>query len=175
MRHGFDGLSMRKVAEKVGITATAIYRHYRDKDELMQYMIAEGFKTFHSYLEASYIGKDPKEDFHNGVLAYKRFAFRKNKHYRLIFMSNNYVAFHSASSELVEHSENAFNFLVDRSQDCIDAKIFRENDLVQIANQLWSLLHGMVSLYLLGRLNLKRKEFDHFYLETINNFTRGLQ
>ena len=34
-RHGVQGVSMRKIAERVGVTATAIYRHYEDKNELL--------------------------------------------------------------------------------------------------------------------------------------------
>ena len=39
---GVEAISMRKVADRVGISATAIYRHYKDKDELLTGIIDTG-------------------------------------------------------------------------------------------------------------------------------------
>ena len=47
---GIEGLSMRRVAAAVGVTPTAIYRHFADKDELVAAIVDEGFAMLTHYL-----------------------------------------------------------------------------------------------------------------------------
>ena len=47
---GLAGLSMRKVAERVGVTATALYRHFEDKQALLLAVVQAGFERFTTYL-----------------------------------------------------------------------------------------------------------------------------
>ncbi|MEB3323653.1 MAG: TetR/AcrR family transcriptional regulator, partial [Synechococcaceae cyanobacterium] len=48
---GVAGISMRKLADKVGVTAPAIYRHFKDKDELLEELINVGLQILQTYLE----------------------------------------------------------------------------------------------------------------------------
>ena len=43
LREGVDGISMRKVAERVGVSAPAIYKHFKNKDELLNEIVVAGF------------------------------------------------------------------------------------------------------------------------------------
>ena len=70
---GLSGLSMRKVARACGVSATAIYRHYQDKDELVAQAVLEGFRIFGSYLMDALEQKTPIRRFR--VLGRRYFDF----------------------------------------------------------------------------------------------------
>ncbi len=50
LTHGLTGFSMRKVADAVGISATAIYRHFDGREALILAVVDEGFRRFGTYL-----------------------------------------------------------------------------------------------------------------------------
>jgi len=52
---GYKGMSMRKVANKAAISATAIYRHFENKEALHHQVLREGFRTFDSYLQPALV------------------------------------------------------------------------------------------------------------------------
>ena len=74
LKEGLAGFSMRTVAERVGISATALYRHFDDKDALLASLLGEAFGTFGSYLGRALAGKSPLERLHLAGLAYVDFA-----------------------------------------------------------------------------------------------------
>src|SRR5690349_14404073 len=45
-----NSISMRKVADRIGVSATAIYRHYRNKEALLDAVTEESFEIFADYL-----------------------------------------------------------------------------------------------------------------------------
>jgi AcrR family transcriptional regulator len=51
-RHGLDGVSMRKIAEAVGVTPMAIYRHYADKEALIDALMLDGFVAWEARVRA---------------------------------------------------------------------------------------------------------------------------
>src|SRR5690606_17936636 len=85
---GLSGLSMRKVASACGVSATAIYRHYQDKDELVAQAVLEGFRIFGSYLMAALQHRTPIRRFRVLGRRYLDFALENPADYRLIFMTD---------------------------------------------------------------------------------------
>ena len=56
LENGLSGFSMRTVAQRVGVTATALYRHFDGKDALLASMLGEAFATVGSYLGRALAG-----------------------------------------------------------------------------------------------------------------------
>ena len=175
LEKGMSGVSMRKVANEVGITATAIYRHYENKEQMLQHVMAEGFKIFERYLKGNHTGVGPLEDFWRAAEAYKRFALNQRSYYRLIFMSENALTFRKAPRELAGQGNATFHFLLERVEACLKAEVIGGGTANELALQFWSLAHGLVSLYLLGRMRVSRKQFDAIYSATIRNFLEGVK
>ena len=63
LSEGFEGFSMRKLAKCVGCTAPALYRHYENKEEVMQEVVAEAFRLFAQYLYRALEGRTPQDRF----------------------------------------------------------------------------------------------------------------
>ena len=79
---GPDAVSLRETARRVGVSATAAYRHFANKKELLASVAAEGFRELAAAMETGATGSDPL----GGVgLAYFDFALQKPGLFRLMF------------------------------------------------------------------------------------------
>jgi len=176
---GLQGFSMRKVAVRVGVSATALYRHYRNKEELIGSVINEGFRLFEQLLFEALPGKSPADRLQRSGLAYMRFGLAHPEYYRLIFMSTAHDhGFRNVTLQSPAKLSKAFMFLVDRVRECRDAGIVGGADPLELAAVLWSFWHGLVSLELGGHYRpvLKtRAEFEAFFARSSTSFIERMK
>jgi AcrR family transcriptional regulator len=173
---GIAGFSMRGVAERVGVTATALYRHFEHKDALLASLLDEGFSTFTTYLMRALAGKTPLERLRRAGYAYFDFALEHPRDYALMFMTP------CADLGLDRVSENAkarmdgtFVFLVDRINECIAAGVCADHDPRTTALHIWSTVHGLVCLRLNGQLGeLDAGAFRHHVDFTLDRIEASL-
>ncbi len=79
---GPNAVSLREAARRVGVSATAAYRHFANKEELLASVAAEGFRELAAAMERGATGSDPL----GGVgVAYFDFALQKPGLFRLMF------------------------------------------------------------------------------------------
>jgi AcrR family transcriptional regulator len=153
LKEGLARFSMRAVAERVGLSATALYRHFDDKDALLASLLGEAFATFGSYLGRALSGKTALERLHLAGLAYVDFALDHPRDYELMFLTNcQELGYKRIFKETDERSRGTFEFLVERVEDCMKSKVFTRRDAREAALYAWSTLHGIVSLWLYGQL-----------------------
>src|ERR687895_21455 len=82
LEHGYEGLSMRQIAERIGYSATTIYRYYEDKDDLLFAIVQEGFLRFGKALaRAAKSGEDPRRRFAALGHAYIEFGLKNPVYY----------------------------------------------------------------------------------------------
>jgi AcrR family transcriptional regulator len=79
---GPDALSLREAARRVGVSATAAYRYFANKEELLASVAAEGFRELAAAMERAVTGSDPLG---RVGLAYFDFALQKRGLFRLMF------------------------------------------------------------------------------------------
>jgi AcrR family transcriptional regulator len=175
-RDGLAGLSMRKVAEAVGVSAPAIYRHFEDKEHLMMAVCEQGFRIFAKYLFTALEGKDAGERLHLAGEGYRRFALEHPNDYRAIFMtSGEQLGFHDMPKDNFERFHATFHFLEDRVRECMDEGVLHEADVRETAASIWVHVHGLASLRLVGQLDeLDDEAFEAFWHRSIDALLRGL-
>ena len=84
--HGIDGLTLRGVGSALGVSRTALYRHFTDKAALLAAVAAEGFRMLRLDLEAAWNeGGRGRAGFEAMGVAYVRFAVAHPSHYRVMF------------------------------------------------------------------------------------------
>lgn len=135
-----DDLSLREVARGVGVSPTAVYRHFPDKVALMAALAAQGLKQLgreqHAAFEAAGGGGG---GFSATGAAYVRFAISNPALFRLIF---------AGTHPSVDEPDDASRFLhqnaVALAPPGVDAKVF--------ALQAWSIAHGLALLMLDGQV-----------------------
>lgn len=87
LEQGYEGLSMRQIAERIGCSATTIYRYYENKDDLLFAIVLEGFMRFGKQLaRASASSDDPLERLKALGHAYIEFGLKNPIYYQLMFM-----------------------------------------------------------------------------------------
>ncbi len=156
---GFGGLSMRRVAARCGVSATAIYRHFEDKDALLCAAVVDGFRLFGTYLMQSLKAPTPRERLRVMGQRYFDFAFERPHEYQVIFMLD---CSKMGLSKLDEHAkkeiDGTFVMLMDRLKECQDAGVVRAGDTRALAVYYWSTVHGLASLMLSGGLDVGPEE-----------------
>lgn len=169
---GAEAVTMRRVAERVGVTPTALYRHYDDKKELLNEVIAAGFETFGGYLVRSLQGRTPKDRLERSGTAYLSFALEQPETYRTLFM----VPVPGGSRPVGDPgcSATTFRFLTDRVRECMESGELHKDDPEAVAVAIWAHVHGLVSLYLTGALGMDEAEFRRAYQESVGRLFRGL-
>src|ERR1043165_4190821 len=138
---------MRSVAKRVGVTATALYRHFDNKEDLVGELIAKAFETFGTYLYRALSGSTPRERLERCGEAYLDCALEQREIYRTIFMSA--LPTHEGAPKPRDKRcdpQSTFQFLVDRIRECIASGDLRGGDPETLALTLWAHLHGLVSL-----------------------------
>ena len=175
LEHGLNGLSMRHVGEKLGVSATAIYRHYRNKVDLVHNVIGEAIKIFGGYLFAALSAKTPEERYLKGAEAYLDFALQKSKYYDVIFNIPSQLGEEGLPEDLHQQSMATFQFLVDRVQECMEAGFFRKDDAFSVAMTIWAHGHGLVSIYLAKKTPLDEAAFRTLFWESHARILQGLR
>ena len=150
---GSPGFSMRGLAERVGVTPTALYRHFEDKDALLATLLDEGFSVFSSYLMRALAGKSPLERLRRSGIAYFEFAREHPRDYALMFMTPCAdLGLQSVSESAKARMDGTFLFLVDRIKECIDAGVCIPHEPRALALHVWATVHGLASIRLNGQL-----------------------
>ncbi len=174
LEHGLKGLSMRILAERLGVSATAIYRHYRNKEDLLHSIIGEAIKVFGSYLFPALSGANAIERFHLGEKAYLDFALEQSKYYEVLFLSAEQLGEDEHPEELRKKSLATFQFLVDRVQECIECKYLQKGDPFEIAMTIWAHSHGLISIYLGKKTPLEEVAFRELFYASNRRLLNGL-
>jgi AcrR family transcriptional regulator len=148
---GPDGLTLRGVGDALGVSRTALYRHFADKQALVAAVSREGFRALRlALLEAweghgrGQAGLDAMGD------AYFRFAIAHPAHYRVMF--GRFIESTKCDPELAVEAQGAFQALVDALVDRQRAGQVRRDDPLLLAQFVWSVTHGIAMLAIDGQL-----------------------
>lgn len=147
---GYEAVSMRKIAEKIEYSPTAIYLHFKDKEAVMRELCETDFYTLaQDFQEIGRIA-DPVERLLALGAAYARFALSHPNHYRLMFMTP-HPHHHEDEESLIEKGnpeEDAYAFLKWTIADAVAAGRIRPGlaDVDLLAQTFWAGMHGVVSL-----------------------------
>ncbi|GAA1953825.1 TetR/AcrR family transcriptional regulator [Amycolatopsis minnesotensis] len=137
-----EAMSIRAVADVVGVTSPSIYLHFADKDSLVQAVVADLFGELGERLGGGTPGEPPLDKLCRQGTAYIMFALESPEHYRLATMS--------ASTEIgkvdLVLQTTAFAHFHQTITECMDAGIFAKGDPTPVALDLWAAAHGIASL-----------------------------
>jgi AcrR family transcriptional regulator len=164
---GPQGLTIRKVAQRAGVSHAAPYRHFPDKDYLIVAVVKRGFELLDRAMEDARraAGEDPLEQFAAAGEAYLDFALSYPAYYRVMFSGD---LLNSRGDEALRHTSTAaFRRMIEDIESCQQLGILREGDPVLQAISIVSTVHGFVSLANDNRLaHLSGEGFD---LEQVKN------
>jgi len=147
---GYETVTMRKIAERIEYSPTAIYFHFRDKLALLRELCDRDFAAFAAVLQRTAGVKDPVERLRQVGYAYVDFALEHPNHYRFLFMTPHPpLSPEESAIQKGNPDQDAYAFLRAIITEAIaQGRLkpeFKDPDLVsQLA---WSAAHGLVALY----------------------------
>jgi AcrR family transcriptional regulator len=148
---GVDGLTLREIGARVGVSRTALYRHFADKRALLTAVAIEGFRMLRQQLVTAWEeGGRNRAAFQAMGVAYIRFAVANPSHYRVMFGS--FVDPKDREPELDAEAAGAFQALVDALAALQRDAVVLGDDTVLMARFVWSVVHGMAMLGIDGQL-----------------------
>jgi len=156
VEHGYDAVTMRKLAGKIEYSPTAIYVHFKDKEALLQELCDHDFAALARQFAKIARVADPVERLRQTGRAYAAFGLKNPNHYRLMFMTPR-PPMDPEDSQVAkgDPGEDAYAFLVATIKECLATNRFREDlrDADLVAQTVWSGVHGVVSLHITQRDN----------------------
>ncbi len=146
-----DAVSVRMVADKVGVSTPSIYLHFADKAALLDAVCEAVFAELDQLMEAAAAETDdPFEGLRLRGLAYSRFALANPEQYRLAMMRMPAQHFENppfSAEDIV--AGPTYHHLTEAVQRCIEVGVFAPGtDPQYVATTLWAAAHGAVSLCL---------------------------
>lgn len=154
--HGVQPLTLRAVGERLGVSRTALYRHFSDKAALVEAVAAEGFRMLRGELLAAWDGGG-REQFDAMGMAYVRFAVAHPSHYRVMF--GGFVG-EARDPDLAAEGMGAFQALFEAIVALQQRGELRGDDPMQMARFIWALVHGIAMLAIDGQIDKQGARVD---------------
>jgi AcrR family transcriptional regulator len=150
VNEGYEGVSMRKVAEKIEYSPTAIYVHFADKEELFRELCHQDFAHLAQVFQSAALPQDVVGRLKHIGRTYVEFGRQYPNHYKLMFMTPHPPTELDESDREVRGNPevDAYAFLKLTVRQAIDAGVFRAglDDAELISQTLWAAVHGVISL-----------------------------
>jgi AcrR family transcriptional regulator len=149
--HGYDGVTMRAIAEKLGTSPMAPYRYFENKAEIFELVRADAARRFSDAQVKQFNSTtDPAERMSRMRDAYVQFALQHPDQYRVVFelRKDPETSQEAVTAEL----QPAVLAMVEAARSVIEAGFF-SGDPVTVTHLLWAHVHGLVSLRLAGRIS----------------------
>jgi len=173
-KEGVSALSLRKVAQKAGVSHAAPYAHFADKQALIAAISTEGYKKLYEQIArvATQYRSEPLRRLVESSWAYVQFALDEPDHFKvtlsgMIEKEQDYPAF-------VETAKQTFALVVEVVAQCQQVGILRQGASDLTAVSVWALIHGFVTLLLENQIShtvLDRYTVREMFISTFNQIT----
>ncbi len=173
-RDGVGALTLRGVGDDLGVSRTALYRHFADKAALVRAVAAEGVVALRGSLLDAWDGAGRGQaGFEAMGVAYVRFAVANPSYYRVMF--GGFLDRASPDAELGSAGAAAFQALVDALQALQREGLVRADDPLQLARFVWAVVHGVAMLVIDGLLPPDRVDIDALSRYAVSRVGDGIQ
>lgn len=146
VEHGYEGATIRKIADEVGLSSTALYMHFAEKGEILHEICRQAFAALLELNQAVVAeAGGPEQRLRRMMRAYIDFGFANPNAYRLVYMTRPVELQHGAMSAAQELGSGLFRSFEEVVEDAEAAGLLR-GDARTTAQALWAGCHGVVSL-----------------------------
>lgn len=165
---------MRRVASAVGITPMAIYRHYADRSALLNALADAGFRELAARLTNVRASGSIDECLVRMAEVYLNHALENPQLFALMFLERRPGARRFPRDFKKGHSPTA-NLMEQVVREGMERRELRKDDPWEITFEMGALSHGLIMLYLGGRLSPSAARFRAFYRRSFRRYLRGLR
>ena len=147
-QRGYEGLTMRAVADRIEYSVAALYKHFADREELIRALCAHDFYTFSRVLaekRSRESGGDAIEQLRALGRDYAEFALEHPEQYRVLFMTSRPVE-KIDNKEMGNPESDAYALLLGAVQAAQAEGHFSTHEPHLVAQLMWATVHGVVSI-----------------------------
>ncbi len=173
-RDGPAAVAMRPVAEMVGITPMAIYRHYADRVSLLNAIADEGFRELAGRVQTLRLRGSVEQRLMQIADVFLDSALRFPHLYDLMFLAPREGA-RQYPRDFVAGRSPTFNPTVRVLEEAMEAGEMRRDNPVEIAFEMSAISHGLIVLYLGGRVGLPAEKFRQLFKRSFRRYLNGLR
>jgi AcrR family transcriptional regulator len=161
---GIKNFSLRKVASMCGVSHAAPYKHFKDKDELVEAINNQVWNSFTLKLKESVNSSDakPKDQVMEIGKAYVQFMVENPEYLKFMFLSNNDTAIRIENNEFIGHEETAFEVFKNIAQEYLVENEYDKEQQIGAILAMWSMVHGIALL-----ICNKSIKYEGDYLELV--------
>jgi AcrR family transcriptional regulator len=169
-QNGVEGVSMRRIADKVGITPMAIYRHYPDKDALLNALMLDGFAAWEARVEKI---REPEPLGWLQVMgeAFLDFALGEPRRYEAAFLLKASAARRYPGDFVAGRSPVVSKFMA-RVEEARARGLIVDVPTIDITIHFTALTQGLVEMYRAGRF-AGEAEFRDAYRKALGQCIRS--
>jgi AcrR family transcriptional regulator len=168
---GADGITMRSVAAVAGVSAMAIYKHFADREELLQAAIAAEYDRLAEYFKRANAKTNIKGL--RGMLGYLDYACDHPHLFRYMFASIRKSAL-SYPADLNAGKSPTLNILHAAVVRLMETGMLAKDDPFETSLTIWAHAHGLITLYLGDRIKIPRTAFRKLYMRSLNRLLEGI-
>jgi AcrR family transcriptional regulator len=173
-RKGLSAVAMRPVAERVGITPMAIYRHYTDRASLLNAIADEGFGELVVRMQTLPLKGSVDDRLMQLGDIFIDFALRFPNLYDVMFLAPREGA-RLYPTDFEAGRSPTFSPSVKLLEKAMLTGELRPDDPVEIAFEISALSHGLIVLYRGRRVGLSEKKFRMLYRRSFRRYLHGLR
>ena len=171
---GAEAVSMRRVADAVGITPMAIYRHFPNREALLKRISDDSFASVAQDWEARSRHRDPYKGLLKAQEQYLDYALAHPNLFDHAFSVRRDDA-RRFPEDFRDRQSPTLTVIADRLAEGMEQGLFRQADPWDVAMTLWGLAHGLIALYRAGRFSYDEKQFRAFYLQALETAFDGIK
>jgi AcrR family transcriptional regulator len=171
---GLAGLSMRKLAKEVGVTAPALYRHYDGREAVLADLVRHAHRVFLGYIHRGLEAPTPAARFASAADGYLDFALQHPRWYTIMFSGPERLGMDAIPDDIEAMGCAIHQFWIDRVGECMRAGVLKEGNPQDVSLTMWAHAHGLVHLYQQGRLNTDEAGFRRLVKESSERLFFGM-
>ncbi len=172
-KEGVEAVTMRRVAEAVGITPMAIYRHYPDRTALLTALADEGFQELATALKGKRFTGDTETRLAKMVDLYMDHALENPKLFELMFLTKREGARQYPQDFKARRSPTA-TLMADVIAEGMQSGDLKKDDHWEITFEMGAMSHGLIMLYLGGRMDTTPAGFRALYRRSFRRYLHGI-
>jgi AcrR family transcriptional regulator len=173
-QEGPEAVSMRRIAKAVRITPMAIYRHYPDRDALLNAIADQGFTELATRLAARATSRNFDERLMTMGEIYLDHALQNPRLFELMFLKQRKGA-RRFPGDFKSGGSPTANLMADVLREGMSSGWLRKDDVWEITFEIGALSHGLIMLYLGGRMGLTPARFRALYRRAFRRYVRGIR
>ncbi len=173
-RGGAEAVSMRRIADAVGITPMAIYRHFPNREALLKRLSDDSFQAIAHEWAVHGTHPDVLERLLALLTPYLDYALANPHLFDHAFSLRRDDA-RRFPEDFRERQSPTLTVIADAIDEGMRQGVLRKDDPWDVAMTLWAQAHGLIALYRAGRFSYDEAQFRAFYLASLRRVIDGIK